>query len=155
MPHDLANRAIVTYAKQPVMRPSPYAGMLVNGGGRPINLDEPSQTMPASAGGNRTHILDPQGVLLEYHAELLAGGKVRAGVVPGVRRLTVRESARLQSFNDDFEFIGKQSLRYRQVGNAVPPLLAAAVGRAIWTQMLGARRANAAEPVVDAAIAAG
>ena len=52
------------------------------------------------------------------------------------RALTPREGARLQSFDDKFKFCGTRSQIVKQLGNAVPPLLGQAVGRAL-VEMLG------------------
>jgi DNA (cytosine-5)-methyltransferase 1 len=121
----------VTYAKNPVIRPNPYAGLLFNGGGRPVNFAAPAPTVLASKGGNRLPWIDTQGILADYHAHLRSGGTPRSGVVPGARRLTVAEAALLQTFPANLTFAGSRTSGYVQVGNAVPPDLAAAMARSL------------------------
>ena len=57
------------------------------------------------------------------------------------RMLTVREAARLQSFDDRYRFFGSQYSQFKQVGNSVPVLMAATVAMAM-------------EPAVQASIRA-
>ena len=67
---------------------------------------------------------------------ILARGNGGGGVcaIPhynGRRRMTVRESATIQSFPLDFEFIGSRGSTYRQVGNAVPVKLSKILAESI------------------------
>lgn len=51
------------------------------------------------------------------------------------RTLTIREAARIQSFPDWFRFAGPPSAAFRQIGNAVPPLLARQLGECLKVQL--------------------
>ncbi|MDB2391834.1 DNA cytosine methyltransferase [Acidimicrobiaceae bacterium] len=127
----------VVYAPKVDLRPNPYHGHVFMGGGRPIDPDAPCQTIYAAAGGNKTHWVDTESIVPEYHAHLKRGGKPRHGVVPGARRLSVEESALIQTFPRDLQFSGSRSSQYTQVGDAVPPVLAQALGEALRAQLTG------------------
>jgi DNA (cytosine-5)-methyltransferase 1 len=131
----------VKFAKFPDLRPSPYAGHIYNGGGRPIDPNGPCHTILASAGGYKTHWFDTLNVAPEYHAHLRAGGKPREGEVPGAKRMSVEESALVQTFPKGMQFAGRKSSQYTQVGDAVPPDLAFIVGRSVFFQLNGKKPA--------------
>jgi DNA (cytosine-5)-methyltransferase 1 len=57
--------------------------------------------------------------------------------VEGMPKLTVQMVARIQGFPDAWQFVGKKTAAYRQVGNAFPPPVAAAVGAAIARALSG------------------
>lgn len=54
------------------------------------------------------------------------------------RTLTIREAARIQTFPDHFRFAGPPTAAFRQIGNAVPPRLARAIGAAVRDELLRA-----------------
>jgi len=140
------SNAAITFSKNPVMRRTAYAGMLFNGAGRPIDPSRPAPTMTASAGGNKTHIVDEDQIFgsgrsfsEEYHRYLSCGGMPGTMTIPKtLRRLTIAESAAFQGFPDGFSFAGKNSSIYRQIGNAVPVGLARAVAASV-TDVLRSR----------------
>jgi DNA (cytosine-5)-methyltransferase 1 len=131
------NNSKVFYAKNPDLRPSPFHGKLFNGGGRPINRTRPAPTILASAGGNKTLFFDDLNLVPAYHKHLVERGEPRTGELPGARRLTITESAILQTFPADMKFSGPRSAQYRLIGDAVPPLLATVLGKSIVRQLQG------------------
>lgn len=91
------------------MKGSYFLGGGKTGMARRLSLDEPSLTLttaPAQKQTERCHPLE-------------------------TRPLQIREYARIQTFPDDWEFQGSLSSVYKQIGNAVPVNMAAALGRSI------------------------
>jgi DNA (cytosine-5)-methyltransferase 1 len=137
--NDTISGARVIPSRQPVMRPTAHTGsLLFNGSGRPLDLDRPAKTLPASMGGNATPIIDQEELahgaepwVAGYHRHLAAGGEPYAEAPDRLRRITVEEAAALQGFPPGFRFCGPRVAQYRQVGNAVPPPLASAVAGAV------------------------
>lgn len=91
------------------MKGSYYLGGGKTGIARRLSLDEPSLTLTCAPAMKQTERCHPT----------------------ETRPLTVREYARIQTFPDDWEFRGNMAAQYKQIGNAVPVNLAAAVGRSL------------------------
>jgi DNA (cytosine-5)-methyltransferase 1 len=62
------------------------------------------------------------------------------------RTISVREAARLQSFPDGFKFCGTMNPAFRQIGNAVPPLMASALANTIARALKTARENGLSTP---------
>jgi DNA (cytosine-5)-methyltransferase 1 len=139
--HPITCTANVTVAKNPIMRKSPYAGMMFNGLGRPLNLDFVSATLPASMGGNKTPIIDdsllenPDAIdwVKKYHSNLLNKEVEPSSTLAPkhLRRITIKEAALIQTFPEDYIFKGTKSSIYTQIGNAVPCKLAESVAKSV------------------------
>lgn len=113
--------------------------MSVNGWrGADVWRDQANAIAPTLVGGSKKHGGPDLGPTRSRAAWAALGveGKSLANEAPasdfvGVPRLTVRMCARLQGFPDDWQFAGKKTLSYRQVGNAFPPPVAHAVSARI------------------------
>lgn len=133
--------AKITFAERPVMRKIPYDCLMFNGIGRPIDPDGYSRTITASQGGNMTLIVDEEYLhnpyannwIQEYYDKLVSKEIVPkfAEAPSRLRRLTINETRRIQTFPDNYEFCGAKTNVYRQIGNAVPCNMAKAVASAV------------------------
>lgn len=97
---------------------------------------------PTLVGGSKKHggpDLGPTRARQAW-ASLGVNGKTLADLAPdpdfvGMPRLTVRMAARIQGFDDAWQFHGRKTAAYRQVGNAFPPPVAAAVAAQLKLMM--------------------
>jgi len=147
--NDAGCSARVIPAREPIMRPTAHRGsLLFNGSGRPLQLDRPAKTLPASMGGNATPILDQEELdhgaepwVVDHHRRLQRGEPPLTLAPDRLRRITVQEAAALQTFPPEWTFAGPRVAQYRQVGNAVPPNLGEAVARSVRAVLEGQDRA--------------
>lgn len=81
---------------------------------------------------HRYHVLEPNEPSTTIIAHLYKDGNRFIHYDSSQQRtITVREAARLQSFPDDFEFVGSRGNAYQMIGNAVPPRLAKSIASAV------------------------
>ncbi|MGE6753638.1 DNA cytosine methyltransferase [Rossellomorea sp. NPDC071047] len=86
---------------------------------------------------HRYHVLRPDMPGTTIIAHLYKDGLRYIHYDPNqARSITVREAARIQSFDDEFDFIGSQGHAYQMIGNAVPPQFAKCLGSAIERLMV-------------------
>ena len=89
---------------------------------------------------NRFSVVNPDGCCHTVVAHIAMDGHYYIYPTPkptidNVRSISIREAARLQSFPDDFFFEGSRSAAFKQIGNAVPVLLAEQIAQKILEQI--------------------
>jgi DNA (cytosine-5)-methyltransferase 1 len=105
-----------------------------------------NEVAPTIVGGSKKHggpDLGPTRARKAWATLGVDGGTIAESAPPrdfvGMPKLTVRMVARLQGFPDDWKFVGKKTVAYRQVGNAFPPPVARAVASQLREAISGAR----------------
>ena len=109
--------SVANHTTRDISKAKFYPGKKMQGNNK-ISADKPSPTIRAEHHGNieahyRTHLKDTDDMT-------------------GWRRLSVRECARLQSFPDSYIFTASASSAYKMIGNAVPPVMAWHLARAVY-----------------------
>ncbi|MDC1438079.1 DNA cytosine methyltransferase [Planktomarina temperata] len=143
--NDIAEELLVTFPPEPTHAKSPIGSQLpwIGCGEALIDIPEPSeQTNIANHEGSKYKLrfngylghrkIDP----MLPAPTVTARGDEKGGVViihhpNNHRRMTVRETAIIQSFPLDFIFEGTKTSAYRQIGNAVPPLFGQAIAESV------------------------
>ncbi|MDN3015799.1 DNA cytosine methyltransferase [Paenibacillus sp. BSR1-1] len=121
---NLYNHVVTKHSKLAIERMK-----LVKPGENRNNLPEEHQTKSVHSGAYGRMEWDKCATTITTRFDTPSVGRV---IHPELNRtITVREAARLQSFDDDYQFLGTRSSQGIQVGNAVPPLLAQAIGNII------------------------
>jgi DNA (cytosine-5)-methyltransferase 1 len=95
---------------------------------RMLYWDKPSPTVVAHLAKDANNFILPDYYQAVQKIDELADDKRNRGVTP-------REAARLQSFPDDYIFLGPFTSHFRQIGNAVPPLLAKKIAKRIFRRI--------------------
>ncbi len=96
-----------------------------------VGFDEPHALKPELIGVRNDDFANPVRDAGGRSTSVVASEPPELTTAAGLRRMTVRECARVQSFPDWYEFRGSQADGFRQVGNAVPPLYARALALAL------------------------
>lgn len=132
-PYQAARRkgAQVLYNHEAAQHPESLVGILrhIPDGGNRKSI--PDHLQPKSGFHNSYSRLASWKPAIAVTSNMRKPSSARATHPTQHRGLTVREGLRLQSFDDDFVVLGSRTSQYLQVGNAVPPLLALAVGREV------------------------
>ena len=89
---------------------------------------------------NRFNVVDPYGCCHTVVAHIAMDGHYYIyptfnPTIKNVRSITIREAARIQSFPDDFYFEGNRSAAFKQIGNAVPVVLAHKIAEELKEQL--------------------